>query len=49
MLSVTRNAFDMIEEVRGQFRDDPGILAGTSLPDYAKCVGMAAHGASCDL
>ncbi len=45
MLSVTRNAFDMIEEVRGQFRDDPGILAGTSLPNYAKCVGMAAQGA----
>jgi K(+)-stimulated pyrophosphate-energized sodium pump len=45
MLSVTHNAFDMIEEIRAQFRDNPGILAGTSLPDYAKCVGLAAQGA----
>jgi K(+)-stimulated pyrophosphate-energized sodium pump len=45
MLSVTHNAFVMIEEIRGQFRDNPGILAGTSLPDYAKCVGLAAQGA----
>jgi len=45
MLSVTHNAFDMIEEIRGQFRDNPGIMAGTSLPDYAKCVGLAAQGA----
>ncbi len=45
MLSVTNNAFDMIEEVRGQFRERPGILAGTEQPDYATCVGMAAHGA----
>jgi K(+)-stimulated pyrophosphate-energized sodium pump len=45
MLSVTRNAFDMIEEVRGQFEADPGILAGTSEPDYDACVGLAAQGA----
>jgi K(+)-stimulated pyrophosphate-energized sodium pump len=45
MLSVTHNAFDMIEEVRGQFKERPGILAGTELPDYAKCVGLAAQGA----
>jgi K(+)-stimulated pyrophosphate-energized sodium pump len=45
MLSVTRNAFDMIEEVRGQFSRDPGILAGTSEPDYEACVGLAAQGA----
>jgi K(+)-stimulated pyrophosphate-energized sodium pump len=45
MLSVTRNAFDMIEEVRRQFKDDPGILAGTSEPDYEACVGLAAQGA----
>ena len=45
MLAVTHNAFDMIEEIRGQFKADPGILAGTSLPDYAKCVSMAAQGA----
>ncbi len=45
MLSVTHNAFDMIEEIRRQFREDPGILAGTSKPDYATCVGLAAQGA----
>ncbi|MDY6868080.1 MAG: sodium-translocating pyrophosphatase [Chloroflexota bacterium] len=45
MLSVTRNAFDMIEEVRRQFRERPGILAGKEQPDYATCVGLAAQGA----
>ena len=45
MLSVTHNAFDMIEEIRSQFHRDPGILAGTSEPDYEACVGLAAHGA----
>jgi len=45
MLSVTHNAFDMIEEIRRQFREDPGILAGTSLPDYTNCVSLAAQGA----
>ncbi len=49
MLSVTRNAFDMIEEVRRQFRERPGILAGTEKPDYAKCVGLAAQGALASL
>ncbi len=45
MLSVTHNAFDMIEEVRRQFREHPGILKGTEVPDYASCVGLAAEGA----
>jgi K(+)-stimulated pyrophosphate-energized sodium pump len=45
MLSVTHNAFDMIEEVRRQFREHPGILAGTERPNYAACVGLAAQGA----
>ncbi len=45
MLAVTRNAFDMIEEIRRQFREKPGILAGTEKPNYAQCVGLAAHGA----
>ena len=45
MLSVTHNAFDMIEEIRDQFRENPGILAGTTKPDYAKCVSLAAQGA----
>ena len=45
MLSVTHNAFDMIEEIRRQFREDPGILAGKVVPDYKRCVSMAAQGA----
>lgn len=45
MLSVTHNAFDMIEEVRRQFSEQPGILAGTHKPDYGRCVGLAAEGA----
>ena len=49
MLSVTRNAFDMIEEIRRQFRERPGILAGTERPDYAACVGLAAQGALASL
>lgn len=45
MLSVTKGAFEMIEEIRRQFREEPGILAGTVLPDYNRCVSMAADGA----
>lgn len=45
MLSVTRNAFTMIKEIRRQFKADPGILAGTSLPDYKTCVAIASSGA----
>jgi K(+)-stimulated pyrophosphate-energized sodium pump len=44
MLSVTENAFKMIEEIRRQFREHPGILAGTEQPDYATCVDLAAQG-----
>jgi len=45
MLSVTDNAFKMIEEIRRQFREHPGILAGKEMPDYNTCVGLAAQGA----
>lgn len=49
MLSVTHNAFDMIEEIRRQFNERPGILAGTERPDYAACVDLAAQGALASL
>jgi K(+)-stimulated pyrophosphate-energized sodium pump len=45
MNSVSKAAYKMIEEVRRQFRDDPGILAGTSRPDYKKCVGISTQAA----
>jgi K(+)-stimulated pyrophosphate-energized sodium pump len=45
MLSVTKGAFGMIEEIRRQFKAEPGILAGTVLPDYNRCVTLAADGA----
>jgi|LSQX01.3.fsa_nt_gb K(+)-stimulated pyrophosphate-energized sodium pump len=45
MLAVTKNAFVMIEEIRSQFRARPGILKGTELPDYARCVSIASSGA----
>ncbi|MFH0767913.1 MAG: sodium-translocating pyrophosphatase [Bacillota bacterium] len=43
--SVGKAANKMIEEVRNQFRNDPGIMEGTSLPDYAKCVDISTKAA----
>ncbi len=40
--SVGKVAGAIIEEVRRQFREDPGILAGTSRPDYARAVDITA-------
>ena len=45
MNSVGRAANQMIEEVRRQFREDSGILAGTSKPDYAHCVDISTQAA----
>jgi K(+)-stimulated pyrophosphate-energized sodium pump len=41
MRAVGRAASAMIEEVRRQFRTDPGIMAGTTTPDYTSCVDIA--------
>lgn len=38
---VSRAAGKMVDEVRRQFKADPGILTGKSKPDYAKCVDIA--------
>jgi H(+)-translocating pyrophosphatase len=45
MKSVGAAAFKMIEEVRRQFRDDPGIMEGTSDPDHARCVAISTKAA----
>ena len=45
MNSVSKAAYKMIEEVRRQFREDEGILAGTSRPDYKSCVGISTQAA----
>ena len=41
MKSVGKAAFDMIEEVRRQFRTIPGIMDGKAEPDYEKCVEIS--------
>ena len=41
MNSVGKAANQMIEEVRRQFREDKGIMAGTSKPDYKQCVSIS--------
>jgi K(+)-stimulated pyrophosphate-energized sodium pump len=35
----------MVEEVRRQFKEIPGILEGTGKPDYARCVAISTRGA----
>ena len=41
MNSVGKAANQMIEEVRRQFREKPGIMAGTEKPDHARCVDIS--------
>jgi K(+)-stimulated pyrophosphate-energized sodium pump len=47
--AVGRSAVELITEVRRQFREDAGIMAGTSKPDYARCVAIVTAAAQKEL
>ncbi|MBV6490012.1 MAG: putative K(+)-stimulated pyrophosphate-energized sodium pump [Fimbriimonadaceae bacterium] len=47
--AVGRAAFFLINEVRRQFKADPGIMKGTSKPDYGKCVAIVTEAAQKEL
>jgi K(+)-stimulated pyrophosphate-energized sodium pump len=45
MKAVGRAAGQMVNEVRRQFKEKPGIMKGTEKPDYARCVAISTAGA----
>ena len=45
MTAVGDAAFDMIKEIRRQFREIPGLMEGTGKPDTARCVDIATRAA----
>ena len=45
MESVSKAAYSMIEEVRRQFREKPGIMKGEEKPDYKSCVAISTKAA----
>jgi K(+)-stimulated pyrophosphate-energized sodium pump len=45
MRAVGRTAFKMVEEVRRQFREIPGLMEGKAKPDPEKCVDISTRGA----
>jgi len=45
MTSVGRGAFIMVEEIRRQFREIPGIMEGTGKPDTARCIDISTQAA----
>jgi len=49
MTAVGRVAQKMVNEVRRQFRENPGILEGTTEPDYGRCVAISTKGAQYEM
>ncbi len=47
--AVGRSAFELINEVRRQFRENPGILTGTAKPNYGRCVEIVTAAAQREL
>ncbi len=45
MRSVGNTALNMVVEVRRQFKEIPGLLAGTANPDYARCIAISTYAA----
>ena len=43
MTAVGKAAMEMVEEVRRQFREIPGIMEGKGKPDYKRCVEISTH------
>jgi K(+)-stimulated pyrophosphate-energized sodium pump len=49
IMAVGRSAFEMIHEVRRQFREKPGIMNHTDTPDYGRCVEIVTAAAQKEL
>lgn len=45
LTAVGEAASEMVEEIRRQFREIPGLLSGDAKPDHARCVGIATNAA----